>query len=125
MKKVLCLMALLSLSVVNMSTSSAASQDQLRKVCATAKAGNVANFKKAVKQTKVRLHTLYESMKCNELSLLGFAMANGDSPAISYLIKKVKRRDLAVIAGISSIDWFIEHGYEDTEAYAILQKRLN
>lgn len=115
----------LGLTLAQSAHANLVSNEEYVAVCKAAKEGDLREFKKAVKNTHIKLRNLYPGFECNGVELLGFAMmGNGQDDVADYIIKHTKRRDIAVIEGGDAIEWFINKGYEDTSAYDKLKKKI-
>lgn len=99
--------------------------EMLTKICQNAAAGNVGEFKDAVKATRTTLRDLYPQLQCNGQTLLSFAMQSDNPTELAeYIIKRTKRKHLRTIDGVPATEWFINAGFEGHVVFKKLMSKL-
>lgn len=88
MKKTLLLTSLV-FGALTLSPSAAANDNIALRVCEYIKANDKSRLRSYLKQQKLRVRSIYDQIKCNDMNLLIFAAANQSLEAGEFLIGKI------------------------------------
>lgn len=90
-------------------------------ICTMARDNSTRELQKKLRELRVRLRDIYAGIRCNQYSLIQFAMTY-NSTDIAYYLASYANIDDLIASG--DIEWLRQHDMLDTQVGQILQKRL-
>lgn len=90
-------------------------------ICTMARDDNTRQLKQKLMEMRLRLRDIYANIRCNQLSLLQFALAYDATNVAHYLASFANIDDL-IASG--DLDWIREHNLLDSPVGQVLRQRL-
>lgn len=90
-------------------------------ICTMARDDSTRELQQKLRELRLRLRDIYAGIRCNQHSLIQFAMTY-NSTDIAYYLATYANIDDLIASG--DIEWLRQHDLLDTQVGQILQKRL-
>lgn len=120
--------ATLALSAASTSVNATSSADQLFvNICQSVADDNKGTLRKVMSKNKVKARSFYGSLKCNNLSILRFAMSKNATETGKWLTRKLSRNSLSKPEddGVTIESWASSNGYTGTDIAKAINERIN
>lgn len=125
MKKVLSVAIVLTLSS-GVFVPQAQADNVAQAICGYVASDHKTRLRDQLRANKIKLKKIYKGMRCNDLSLLRFAMVNDADSAGGFIAKRLSASLLkrAEPDGKTVLEWASENGKDGSGTVAAIKKRL-
>ena len=106
-------------------------EDELANICTIVKNDDKTQLRKKLtrieKEYRLKLAKFYDSLRCNNLELIRFAVIHNSDDAGVYLTRKLSRSSLGKMSddGLTLQSWAEVNGYTSSKIIESVIKRLN
>ncbi len=106
-------------------------EDELANICTIVKNDDKTQLRKKLtrieKEHRLKLSKFYDSLRCNNLELIRFAVIHNSDDAGVYLTRKLSRTSLGKVSedGLTLQSWAEANGYTSSKIIESVIKRLN
>lgn len=91
-------------------------------ICTMARDDSTRELQKKLLELRVRLRDIYAGIRCNQLSLIQFAMSY-EATNVAYYLASYANVDDLIASG--DLEWLRQHQLLDTPVGQVLQQRLD
>ncbi|USD37942.1 MULTISPECIES: DUF3718 domain-containing protein [Ferrimonas] len=101
--------------------------DQLiANICQYVQADNKSRLRKKLKESRIKVRTIYDGIKCNGESMIRSAMTNNADGVGVFLVKKLSAAQLKAKEqdGQSVLEWASAHGHGDSTIVSAINDRI-
>ena len=103
------IVAIFSITTLNLANISQASANDLAlNLCTYAQGDDRLRMRNKLRDERFRLRQVYESVKCNGMSLIQFAASNGSEDIAEFMISQLPSSSLE---SYEYADWLEQNGY--------------
>lgn len=99
----------------------AQAQDLALNLCTYVQGNDRMRMRQRMREDRIRLRQVYDGVRCNNMSLLQFAMANGSSDIGSFMVSQLPASSLA---DSGELDWAEANGHGDSEIAEAIRERV-
>lgn len=95
-------------------------------ICGYVASDHKSRLRDQLRANKIKLKKIYSSMKCNDMSLLRFAMHNNADKAGAFMAKRISASLLSAAEsdGKTVLQWASENGKDSSATVSAIKKRL-
>ncbi|SDJ59592.1 Protein of unknown function [Ferrimonas sediminum] len=127
MKKRLSLVATGALALSLAWVAPVQANDQLiANICQYVQADNKTRLRKKLKESRIKVRTIYDGIKCNGESMIRSAMTNNADGVGVFLVKKLSAAQLKAKEqdGQSVLEWASAHGHGGSTIVSAINDRI-
>lgn len=110
----------LSTSVFSMTAS--ANDAIVESICSYVAADNKNDLRRTLSDNRVRLKSVYDSLSCNGMPLVRFAMSNNAAGTGEFIVKQLPSSHFEQSG---DLDWAKANGHADSPIIASIQARIS
>jgi len=94
---------------------------ELDSICLYIAENDKKRLRKALKTSHVKIRKLYKDMRCNDLSLLRFAIERKANDVGLFMVKKIP---VSLLKKKGALKWADDNGHAESDITAALRKRV-
>lgn len=124
MKKTLTIA--LAVALLIPATKATANENLVESICGYVVTDNKSRLRKVLKENKVRLRNIYDSITCDGQSILRFAIANDANAVGGFVSSKLSIKALQAPEedGLTIVDWATEFGHTGSPVIANIKDKI-
>ncbi|MBA3988838.1 DUF3718 domain-containing protein [Aliidiomarina maris] len=106
---------------VNLAASKPAqAQDLALNLCTYVQGDDRMRMRQRIREERIRLRQVYEGVRCNDLSLIQFALANGSMDIGTFMVSQLPASTLSRTGDLA---WAEANGHGDSEVAQAIRER--
>lgn len=112
----------IALSASTFSMAASANDAIVESICSYVAADNKNDLRRTLSDNRVRLKSVYDSLSCNGMTLVRFAMSNNAAGTGEFIVKQLPSSHFEQSG---DMDWAKSNGHADSPIIASIQARIS